>query len=816
MAAAATANRMPYVQRLARLGLGFLTTLAMALAFSVPAHALTQFDGIADQHLGDVGGPWAHAVANNANTGETLTSLFENTWVASGRVKYARMITHWNAASIGGACLDNAKRFYKYAVDHGITPVISVWSNWSPGCGDPAVTGALPATPGDYSVALSSLIDALAGAAGGTAPTVIEAWNEPNLKTDLTAALAAQFWVKANVLCHGSCTTLAGDFTDRRNSGTSCASSNFTSVKNYEQDYLAYFTTHGIAAPTQWGFHPYNAGLCLTNSTVTDLNSVVSGIPGYGLWYTETGAYTCQDSSGTYRTEAQQSAIAAHLNDLLAPAYHVAHAFYYGMASGATGPINTPVGTCGTHAQGYTQDSTLYSGDPNDGQYHARLAARTIYGPSALAASTGETTGIDTRSATVHGTVTPGGITDASYHFDYGLTNAYGGSTPSVPVGPGLSAKAGSAGLSGLSSDVTYHYRIVATNADGATEAGTDHTFRTKAASRPSVALVGTTGQDVFFTGSSGQLGDLTYANSAWSLTDVGGAIMTGRPSVITESASIQDVFFTGTDGDIHLKRRNAGTWTTTTLGTVAGITATGSPAAIKLNNGAIDVFFRDATGHLFAWYATTGTGPWTLVPLDNTATQGLTAGDPLPLYDPNTGELDLYYAATDGHLWSLWSANGSTPFTQTTIGGNNLTGTPTGVVHTNRSENVWFRTTTGQLWEAYRTPSLTWSINQFTTAPTTAGDPTSTAKPNGDQDIFYRGTDNLIKHLAYNATTGTWTPTSMTGAQAQGDPTAILQSDNSIDIYFTTPNATIQSWQQNSPTGYTLANITPMISAAV
>jgi hypothetical protein len=68
-----------------------------------------------------------------------------------------------------------------------------------------------------------------------------------------------------------------------------------------------------------------------------------------------------------------------------------------------------------------------------------------------------------------------------SWHFDYGTSSAYGSATATQNAGSGTSSRSVSSTLSGLSGGVTYHFRLVATNASGTTTAG-DQTFVTVAA----------------------------------------------------------------------------------------------------------------------------------------------------------------------------------------------------------------------------------------------------------------------------------------------------------------------------------------------
>ena len=72
-------------------------------------------------------------------------------------------------------------------------------------------------------------------------------------------------------------------------------------------------------------------------------------------------------------------------------------------------------------------------------------------------------TGVTTTAAQLNGTVNPNGAA-TTYHFDYGLTTAYGTSTTGVSAGSGTSDVSASAALSALTPGTTYHYRVVAVN----------------------------------------------------------------------------------------------------------------------------------------------------------------------------------------------------------------------------------------------------------------------------------------------------------------------------------------------------------------
>jgi hypothetical protein len=87
--------------------------------------------------------------------------------------------------------------------------------------------------------------------------------------------------------------------------------------------------------------------------------------------------------------------------------------------------------------------------------------------------STGPAQPVGTTTATLTGTVGPGGTT---YRFEYGTTTAYGLSTAEQTTGDGVEPEAVSAPLQGLTPSTTYHYRLVA---DGVP--GEDRAFTTAA-----------------------------------------------------------------------------------------------------------------------------------------------------------------------------------------------------------------------------------------------------------------------------------------------------------------------------------------------
>jgi hypothetical protein len=99
----------------------------------------------------------------------------------------------------------------------------------------------------------------------------------------------------------------------------------------------------------------------------------------------------------------------------------------------------------------------------------------TTSGPKVPLAETVGASAITETGATLNGVVNPNGV-ETKYHFQYGTTVSYGKETTAVSAGAGTANLNESAAIASLTAKTTYHYRIVATNANGTTD-GPDGTF---------------------------------------------------------------------------------------------------------------------------------------------------------------------------------------------------------------------------------------------------------------------------------------------------------------------------------------------------
>jgi hypothetical protein len=98
----------------------------------------------------------------------------------------------------------------------------------------------------------------------------------------------------------------------------------------------------------------------------------------------------------------------------------------------------------------------------------------TFVGPTV---TTTAASSVDARSATLNGTIDPGGVS-STYHFEYGLDTNYGSQTTESSPSSGTGAVSAITAVTGLLPNTTYHYRTVGTNASGSIT-GNDQTFTT-------------------------------------------------------------------------------------------------------------------------------------------------------------------------------------------------------------------------------------------------------------------------------------------------------------------------------------------------
>src|ERR1043166_2700518 len=144
----------------------------------------------------------------------------------------------------------------------------------------------------------------------------------------------------------------------------------------------------------------------------------------------------------------------------------------------------------------------------------------TLSTTGAPVALTNPATLIASFSATLNGLVDPHGLT-TSVHFQYGHTTSYGLTTAPQSRTGNTYLNIGS-GISSLTANTTYHFRIVASNSSG-TRMGSDKTFTTLTATGAPVVTTGSatnvTSSSATLNGSLDPHGLTTTVNFQWGTT---------------------------------------------------------------------------------------------------------------------------------------------------------------------------------------------------------------------------------------------------------------------------------------------------------
>jgi len=199
-------------------------------------------------------------------------------------------------------------------------------------------------------------------------------------------------------------------------------------------------------------------------------------------------------------------------------------------ASGVTATMNTPAAT---QLKSITITGDVYM------VINSLVFANIQLIPAAPTATTGGTSSVTASGATLAGTVNDNSAT-TTVSFQYGTTASYGSTISATPssISAGSGATAVSASVSGLNCNITYHYRVQATNSLGTTN-GSDATFTTSACV-PGAPTIGTA-----------TAGDTQASVSFTAPASNGGAAITSfavisNPGGITASGSASPITVTG------------------------------------------------------------------------------------------------------------------------------------------------------------------------------------------------------------------------------------------------------------------------------
>jgi hypothetical protein len=174
--------------------------------------------------------------------------------------------------------------------------------------------------------------------------------------------------------------------------------------------------------------------------------------------------------------------------------------FHYGPTS-ALGSVSPAVPASAGAGKTGLAVSTNLAGLSPDTTYYVQLVASNSAGSSSTALSTFKTTGnpapttttspavsVSRYGATLVGVINPNNQITA-YHFDFGLTTAYGFQSAAKTIPAGSAPVAVEIQLPGLQPGQVYHYRLVADHGANSVTYGQDVSFQTPPWPRPHTRL---------------------------------------------------------------------------------------------------------------------------------------------------------------------------------------------------------------------------------------------------------------------------------------------------------------------------------------
>jgi hypothetical protein len=480
-------------------------------------------------------------------------------------------------------------------------------------------------------------------------------------------------------------------------------------------------------------------------------------------------------------------------------------------SGGSCSPISGATSATYTPTQGEVGDTltvTVVAGNQEDSEGNYAWSA-----PSTSSASTriigepiisvGAATEIQQLQVTLNATVDPN-AEETHYYFKYGKTTSYGKVAPALPggnAGSGTSALPESVVVAGLEAATTYHYRLVATNSAGTIES-IDHEFTTEL--MPKASFVESKGtRHGYYRGLNGQLDEWYWNGTTWSQHSWGYADeVVGTPSAVVLANGDIEVYYRATDGQLGVWWYGANfltEWHQSNWGDDSEVA--GSPSAIVLPNGQSDVFYRATDGQLgFWWFGVDQSTEWHQ---SNWGYDGEVVGAPAAVaYSSNA--VDVYYQSSSGQLGLWWyGVNPSTEWHQSNWGDDSeVAGSPSAIVLPNGQSDVFYRATDGQLgfWWFGVDQSTEWHQSNWGYDGEVTGTPTGVAHSSSSVDVYYRSTSGQLGQWWYGASPTTeWHQQNWGYTYAQaGEPDAGGLAAGGEAVYYGSPTAQMSEWYIN------------------
>ncbi len=731
-----------------------ITVCLSLIFFTQGAQAsTTHVDGISDQSMPD----WDNGFSNNS----FFAGYFQTNWASSGHIQYARYVVQWNVMSGSGEEYTHYReQFIRWVEDAGKMGLVL----------DVSLTryvGEGPLSSTEYETKLKEILKE--AKVLGHPARYVEGWNEPNGQGAESAVAAAHFTNSAYSACEeegNGCTVIAGNPVDQ------------PYIKGKQQgakEYVEEYRKNLNPEPKIWGVHPYYS---VEYENLSYYNEFLNGLPSKGsgdqIWFTEIAARNCTVSSNN--GEMGQAERAQWLAEtLIGKSEHKPeHVFYYEFLLGGN---KQP-------ACAETDDALyVHSSDPN-AEDAPRPAAGYIWDGKSIAwGYTGAPSSVATPNATLTGSVYPSGKLEAKYHFEYGTTTSYGMDSTEGSSVSGSGGVRVSIPISDLAPGTTYHYRLVAWNAEGVPTYGYDRTFHTQpppeATTGEATSILET---QATLHGSVNPEGLNTTYNFQYGLTS-----SYGSETAIENAGGGEGSIAAGVTIS-HLAKASIYHYRIVAVSSAGAVPG----AEQTFETGGDEFVFYNGGGLLQeSLYADQS---WTPTALGAGAISGsaaavtTAAGEHLNFYNYN------------GTLQESWESNGNWSYASLGV---SIIGNPAVVLSTAGEQFVFFNDGGALEETAYHEGK--WGV-PASVGHAITGDPVAVMSSTGEQFVFFNDGGSLDE-MAWNGKA--WNP-SVLASSITGDPAVLMSSIGEQFVFFNDGGALEETWYhegkwQSSPVGHAI-----------
>ena len=451
--------------------------------------------------------------------------------------------------------------------------------------------------------------------------------------------------------------------------------------------------------------------------------------------------------------------------------------------------------------------------------------------PASVQATTA--TSIQEEKATLNGTIDTNRI-QTSYHFDFGVTTAYGKSAPVPDASAGSGSGSFSVTVQGLLPNTRYHYRLVASNAAG-TSYSSDQTLTTTSGAHPSVVIDPANGLAATWRGSDGNLyqtvapGGKSWTTFSPTWGSLPGSVkVTGNPASVIDPVNGLAAVWRGSDGNLYQTAAPGGkSWSTfsPTWGNLpTGVEVAGNPAVVIDPANGLAAVWRGSDGNLYQTVAPGGKSWTTFSPTWGNLPAGVkVVSDPAVVIDPANG-LAAVWRGSDGNLYQTVAPGGKSWTTFSPTWGNlpgsvKVTGDPAVVIDpANGLAAVW-RGSDGNLYQTVAPGGKSWTTfsptwGNLPGGVTVVSDPSVVIDPANGLAATWRGSDgNLYQTAAPGGKS--WSTFSPTWGNLPGsvkvtrDPAAVIDPANGLAATWRGSDGNLyqtaapggKSWSTFSPT---------------